>query len=459
MFFPGALPQEFSKFISSIFPELHQPSDTGRLVTTRTLTFQVTDSCNLACTYCYQINKGHRRMSFDVAKQVIDDLLSGSEKYKTFADEKLTPGIIIEFIGGEPLLEIDLIDQITDYFRESAIALNHPYSERYSISICSNGLLYFTEKVQKYIRKNNLHLSFNVTVDGTKSLHDSCRLTPDGKPSYDIAASAAKHYREHYGFMGSKITIAPENVKFLSECLKTMKESGCYEINFNPVYEDVWKPEHARIYYDQLREFIFWFIEQDDWQNYAIRFLSSEDCTPLEPDDNRNWCGGTGNMLAVDPDGKLYPCLRYMESSLGKERAPLTCGTIECGCYCTEEDKELWNTLESITRRSQNNDKCFYCPIARGCGWCSAYNYQVTGTPNKRVVTICDMHKSRACASALLKAVSLKKLGVREKFKLCIPRDWAIEIIGSENYDELISLLEETGCDYEKRDYCEIQGH
>jgi sulfatase maturation enzyme AslB (radical SAM superfamily) len=57
-------------------------------------------------------------MTFETAKQVIDDLLSGSEKIKQYIDSYDTAGIIIEFIGGEPLMAIDLISQISDYFVE-----------------------------------------------------------------------------------------------------------------------------------------------------------------------------------------------------------------------------------------------------------------------------------------------------------------------------------------------------
>lgn len=58
-------------------------------------------------------------------------------------------------------------------------------------SICSNGVLYRDEKVQAFLRKWANRLSFSVTIDGNKELHDSCRVFPDGSPSYDIAVDAA----------------------------------------------------------------------------------------------------------------------------------------------------------------------------------------------------------------------------------------------------------------------------
>ena len=83
----------------------------------RTITFQVTDDCNLCCSYCYQINKGHHKMPFEVAKKLVDKLLDNEKNsINNYIKFDKTIGVILDFIGGEPLLEIDLIDQIIDYF-------------------------------------------------------------------------------------------------------------------------------------------------------------------------------------------------------------------------------------------------------------------------------------------------------------------------------------------------------
>ena len=123
-------------------------------------------------------------MSFEVAKLLIDKLLSGEGGVGDYLG--ISPAIILDFIGGEPFLEVELIDQIVDYFRLRTMELNHPWANKFCISICSNGVLYKDPKVQAFLQKNRDILSFNVTVDGTKKLHDSCRIFPDGSPSYDM---------------------------------------------------------------------------------------------------------------------------------------------------------------------------------------------------------------------------------------------------------------------------------
>ena len=199
----------FTDFIAKCYPETSEGSATmgPDRILTRTVTFQVTDKCNLACTYCYQINKSVRRMKFEDAKLFIDKLLSGEDGFSKYVSVKNSPGIVIEFIGGEPFLEVDLIDQIVDYFRLRTIELNHPWADRFCISICSNGVLYTDPKVQRFLQKNKDCISFSVTLDGNKELHDACRVFPDGRGSYDLAEYATQDWMNRGYYMGRKITI------------------------------------------------------------------------------------------------------------------------------------------------------------------------------------------------------------------------------------------------------------
>jgi uncharacterized protein len=79
-------------------------------------------------------------------------------------------------------------------------------------------------------------------------------------------------------------------------------------------------------------------------------------------------------MLAFDPEGKAYPCLRYMPSSLGTDREPIIIGDTD-GIYNTPETKAIYDDMQKVTRQSQSTQECIDCPIAAGCAWCSAWNY------------------------------------------------------------------------------------
>ena len=77
---------------------------------TQTITFVVTQDCNLQCKYCYMISKNDKNiMTFDVAKRAIDFFLENPQGVY------MPNAVILDFIGGEPLLEIDLIDKFEQY--------------------------------------------------------------------------------------------------------------------------------------------------------------------------------------------------------------------------------------------------------------------------------------------------------------------------------------------------------
>ncbi len=440
---------QFQDWIARMYPEVNGELEKDGTVAadnlSRSVTFQVTDACSLACSYCYQINKGTRRMSWEVAKAMVDNLLSGEKGFKEYLGD--SPAVILDFIGGEPFLEIELIDKIVDYFREQAILMDHPWAEKYAISICSNGVAYRDPKVQAFLQKNYEHLSFSVTVDGTKELHDACRVFPDGRPSYDLAHDAAQDWMARGHYMGSKITMAPENIKFFSECLKQMIYDGYYDINANEVFEDVWKPEDATEVWKQCKDFSDWIRKSKyDQEDYAISFLGSNWGTPMSEEQNDNWCGGTGKMLACDPDGKLFPCLRYMESSLGTQREPVVIGNVWDGIAQKKCEHDCIECLNAITRRSQSTDECFYCPIASGCSWCSAWNYQVNGTADKRCTFICDIQKARSLAINYYWNHYYKENGREDEvLDLWCPKEWAIPIIGEKDYEELADLTKSMG--------------
>ena len=148
-------------------------------------------------------------------------------------------------------------------------------------------------------------------------------------------------------------------------------------------------------------------------------------------------------MLAMDPDGWLYPCIRYMESSLGTSREPLRIGHVNFGIAQRKCDKQCVECLNKIDRRTESSDECFYCPIAEGCSWCSAYNYQENGTPDSRCTYICDMHKTRSLANAYFWNKWYRKKHWKQRFKIYCPDEWAIPIIGEEELNMLKELSKE----------------
>lgn len=436
----------YTDLIAKLYPKPVDPDAKGKdRILSRTVTFQVTDKCNLACTYCYQINKGTRRMTMDDAKLFIDKLLTGEDGFKEYINPDISPAIVVEFIGGEPFLEIDLIDEIVDYFRLRVIQLRHPWMEKFCVSICSNGVLYTDPRVQKFLQKNKDNISFSVTLDGNKELHDKCRVFPDGGGSYDIAEAATQDWMSRGYYMGSKITISQENLPYIYDALMHIVGLGYDEIHANCVYEAFWTEKDAGKLYELMKKFSDFMLSDKKYRDLDCSLYTRNLGTPKKADDLQNWCGGTGSMLSMDPDGWLYPCIRYMESSLGADQKPMRIGNVHTGLATCKEHQNCVECLNAIDRRSQSTDDCFYCPIAEGCSWCSAFNYQTYGTADKRVTRICPMHKGRVLANVYHWNNYYKKYGIADHFDLWVPRQWAEPIIGKEEYEKLVNLVKSMG--------------
>jgi radical SAM peptide maturase (CXXX-repeat target family) len=407
----------------------------------KTVTFQITDACNLCCTYCYQINKGTRIMSIETAKQFFDLLVEDSYKEDTYTSLSTTPAIVVEFIGGEPFLEIDLIDEITDYVKWKLISENHPWANKVIFSFISNGVLYFDERVQNYLTKNQGTVSFSISLDGCKPLHDMCRVFPDGTGSYDLAEAGCKHYMANYDSkMLTKMTIAPENITWIFDAFKNLYNLGYETIHANCVYEKGWTIEHAKVLYEQLKLVADYILDNDLQDDLEFTMFEEGQFCPQTSEDNQNYCGSTGCMLACDPDGNISPCIRFMKSSLGEEIGDFLLGDIHNGIGIKQEHKDNVELLDSITRRSQSTDECWNCPVSTGCGWCTAYNYQETGSPNKRCTYICWMHRSRSLANVYYWNKVYQKNNEDKIFEMHLEKEHALQIISEEEYNMLLEL-------------------
>ena len=406
----------------------------------KTIVFQVTENCNMACTYCYQHNKSFHAMNWDVAKTAIDLVFDNSS-----TDD--WGGLIFEFIGGEPFLEIDLIDKITTYTIKRMLDIRSPWLEYFRVSICSNGLLYFNEKIQNFFKKYNYFIDYHVSIDGNQKLHDNCRLDQNGNPTYQKAISSIKHYRQNYKFSSeTKMTISPDNIKYLNEALINLINEQFNFIHCNCIFEAGWDYSHAKILYNELKKVADYLIDNNLTAKYYIKFFEEESFNSIDENNNRNWCGGVcvegeeKNYYAIKYTGEIFPCIRYMDSSLNGRQPELPIGNI----FNNDSNKiyqENFKLLSNVTRRSQSTDECFYCPIASGCAWCSGYNYEEFGTPNKRATYICCMHKARFLANVYYWNKLYKKLNIDKHFDIKkLPKEEILKIIDEEEYNYLLNI-------------------
>lgn len=306
---------------------------------------------------CYEEHKCGDRMSFDTARRFVDLLFDMDARGDKYVNEDEANGLCLDFIGGEPLLEVELMDNICEYFVLEALRRNHRWATRYMISISTNGVAYFEPAVQHFFKKWGNKVSVGITIDGNKELHDKCRRFADGRPSYDLAAAAFKDAIKRYGYDGTKLTIARANLPYLATAFKDMiNEFGVSYIQGNPVFEEEWNNEDANLYYHQIKEVADWLLEDDRWQRIGTSFLDQWIGHALPESDNQNWCWGAGTPILTKDgyrniedlqigdlvfceDGTLHPIVNTMSHFAENCVKIRTAGTYEM--VCTDDHKLL----------------------------------------------------------------------------------------------------------------------
>ena len=263
----------------------------------KNITFIVTKDCQLACKYCYLVGKNEKeRMSWDTAKAAIDYILTHRSDFNE-------ESVVWDFIGGEPFLEIELIDKICDYIKTEMFRLNHHWFNSYRFSFSTNGINYTSDSVQRFIKKNGEHLSIGITIDGTKRKHDLNRIWKDVEPergSYDDVARNIPLWLAQFPNGATKVTISSADIPYICESVIHLYSLGIKTVNINVVFEDVWKEGDDRLFEDQLLKLADEIIEKGYYQDFVCSFFSESIGKPLDLEkDNQNWCGA-GRMLAPD---------------------------------------------------------------------------------------------------------------------------------------------------------------
>lgn len=357
----------------------------------KNVTFIVTKDCQLACKYCYLVGKNEKeRMTWEVAKDAIDYILSNEEMFKE-------ESVIWDFIGGEPFLEIELIDKICDYIKIEMYRRDHHWFNSFRFSFSTNGINYDSEKVQNFIAKNRSHLSIGITIDGTQQKHDLNRIWKGDGPergSYTDVVKNIPLWLKQFSDGATKVTISSADIPYIKDSVIHLYSLGIHEVNINVVFEDVWNDGDDQLFEQQLIDLADAIIDGDYYERYACSFFAEHIGKPLQKEDNQNWCGA-GRMLAVDAAGNFYPCTRFAAYSLRSKR-PIIIGNIHEGI-----DQDKLRPFLTLDRLTQSPQKCIDCEVASGCAWCQGENYDAADTPTiyRRSTAICKMHKARVRAN------------------------------------------------------------
>ncbi len=369
--------------------QIKERRETWRDGAAASITFIVTEDCQLRCKYCYICGKNtFHEMSFEIAKEAVDYALTHPELFPYGS-------VIWDFIGGEPLLKVDLMDQICDYIKKRTYELKHPWFNNYRISFATNGLLYGSEAAQKFIEKNKTHLDIQISLDGTKQKHDAQRVFPDGSGSYDQILPVVPLWLKQIPGASTKSTIGRDDLPYIKESVLHLWELGLDAVHMNVVMEDIWQDGDENIFERQLIELADEIIEKKLYLNKNTSLFERNIGFYQDPEtDNQNWCGA-GRMLAVNTEGGFHPCARFAQYSLSNRKSRDT------GGLATGVDTNLLRPFHALDRITQSPEECLSCEYASGCAWCQGNNYDMaqTDTISSRATYICKLHKARVRAN------------------------------------------------------------
>lgn len=319
-----------------------------------TATIFITDKCNLACKYCYEENKQYQTTK----KEYIDKFIDLIYTEPQYSKRKY---IILDFIGGEALLEWKLMEYAMTKFLEKGRELHHPWvtEHRFIFFNTTNGTLFGEPSIRDFLNRWKC-LRVGVSLDGCKKAHDMNRVYLNGKGSYDKVMENMEwwKHRDHEPMV--KGTMNHDTLPMLADMLINQIQLG-FEPWANPIYEQKWTKEDAEEYYRQLRkvvDFIFHRKLQFKLKPIGRRRIIKED------NEKNNYCGSGVYMVTLGMDGKLYPCHRF---ATGRHHYDIG---------------DVWNGLDEnkLKRFREGQDRINAQIGSTKLPLCYSANYDINGT-------------------------------------------------------------------------------
>ena len=352
----------------------------------KALCLHIAHTCNLNCSYCFASQgkyHGERAlMSYEVGKRALDFLIENSGTRRNLE---------VDFFGGEPLMNFDVVKQLVAYAR----SIEKEKNKNFRFTLTTNGVLVDDDVIEFSNREmSNVVLS----LDGRKEVHDRYRVDYAGNGSWEkivpkfqkfVNARGGKNY-----YMRGTFTHA--NPDFLED-IKTMLDLGFSELSMEPVVAasddpaaltEADKPVVMKQYEDLAKLMLERDKEGKPFTFYHYMLdLKGGPCIYKRI----SGCGSGTEYMAVTPWGDLYPCHQFVgdeKFKLGDIWSGVNNKKIQdefasCNVYAREECRDCWARL--------------YCS-----GGCAANAYHATGSVKGVYKYGCDLFKKRMeCAIAV----------------------------------------------------------
>lgn len=344
----------------------------------KAMCLHVSHDCDLRCKYCFAGQgdfSGERSlMNVETGKKALDFLVENSGNRRNLE---------VDFFGGEPLLNFEVVKELTYYGEE----LNKKHNKNIRFTITTNGLRLDDDKID-FI---NEHMSNVVmSLDGRREINDMMRPTINNKGSYDIIVPKfqkliSKRGDKDYYVRG---TFTSNNLDFSKDALE-FYNNGFKKVSIEPVVTEesapyALKEEHLDTILKEYEEFSKMYMDinkNDDFLFFHFVIdLNDGPCLAKRS----VGCGAGAEYISVTPEGDIYPCHQFV----GDEKFIM--GNLNDGIVRSEL-REVFKSSNVFTKEDCRDCWAkFYCS-----GGCHANAYYNNGTITKPYKLGCEMEKKR----------------------------------------------------------------
>ena len=353
----------------------------------KALCLHVAHVCNLNCSYCFASQgkyHGERAvMSAEVGKRAIDFLIENSAGHRN---------LDIDFFGGEPLMNWDVVKVLVAYGREQ----EKLHGKNIRFTLTTNGVL-LNEEVTEFCNKemHNVVLS----LDGRPEVHNRFRKDYAGNGSYDRIIDNFRRFVEARGDKSYYMrgTYTHYNTDFLQDILH-MADMGFRELSMEPVVCAPGDPcaltkEDLPVLFRQYEELAKEMIRREkEGRGFTFYHYMLDLCDGPCIYKRVSGCGSGTEYLAVTPWGELFPCHQFVgdeKYSMGNIYDGVTNTALRdkfasCNAYSRPGCENCWAKL--------------YC-----AGGCAANAYHATGDISGVYEYGCELFRKRIECAIMLK--------------------------------------------------------
>ena len=328
------------------------------------LTLNLTNSCNLACRYCF-VHQKPDFMSLDIAKKSIDFVYQNYLKHKNELKDINDQKINIVLFGGEPLLTFDTIIKPLFIYIESKYLLDN-----FIFNITTNGTL-LTEEVCSFLQKYNINIL--ISFDGMKQIQNNNRPFHDNSNSFDIILTNLLEnvikYNLNYELRATMdldhINLWYDNFIFFNSLpIELFSYTIEYYKNLNDTQKKIAQQQIEKICYS-----IYLNIKKNNkipkFKNYLnyINLICERDYNiilnnKIQPVYLNNFCGYNLLYITVDPYGNIYPCREEPARNIDNiQQCSTIIGNLDTGLDLTKL-QNLRNQVNQIEYNFIKNRKC-----------------------------------------------------------------------------------------------------